>query len=70
MFHWERTICRTASQVVAVSEVDERTMRSRFGVESISSVPTGVDLAYFERPSAAVRARSGVCRIHGLDAEY
>jgi polysaccharide biosynthesis protein PslH len=53
MFEWEKAVCRSASQVVAVSEVDERTMRARFGVERISSVPTGVDLAYFERPASA-----------------
>jgi polysaccharide biosynthesis protein PslH len=53
MFEWEKAVCRSASQVVAVSEVDERTMRARFGVERISSVPTGVDLAYFERPATA-----------------
>ena len=53
MFEWEKTVCRSASQVVAVSEVDEKTMRARFGVERISSVPTGVDLAYFERPASA-----------------
>jgi polysaccharide biosynthesis protein PslH len=53
MFEWEKAVCRGASQVVAVSEVDERTMRMRFGVERISSVPTGVDLGYFERPAIA-----------------
>ena len=56
MFDWEKTVCQRAAQVVAVSQVDERTMRSRFGVECISSVPTGVDLPYFERPSGVVPA--------------
>jgi glycosyltransferase involved in cell wall biosynthesis len=53
MFGWEKAVCQSASRVVAVSEVDERTMRTRFGVQGISSVPTGVDLAYFERPASA-----------------
>jgi glycosyltransferase involved in cell wall biosynthesis len=53
MLNWERDICRAVAHVVAVSEVDEQTMRSRFGVESISSVPTGVDVDYFEKPASA-----------------
>jgi glycosyltransferase involved in cell wall biosynthesis len=53
MFEWEKAVCQKASQVVAVSEVDERTMQTRFGVHNISSVPTGVDLGYFERPDGA-----------------
>lgn len=51
MFDWEKRVCREASHVVAVSDIDAQTMRQRFGVEHISSVPTGVDLSYFERPS-------------------
>jgi glycosyltransferase involved in cell wall biosynthesis len=55
MFEWERSACRAASHVVAVSEVDERTMRERFGIDRISSIPTGVDLEYFARPAEAIR---------------
>jgi glycosyltransferase involved in cell wall biosynthesis len=50
MFAWERAVCRAVSHVVAVSEVDERTMRERFEIDRISSIPTGVDLEYFARP--------------------
>lgn len=56
MLAWERSVCRAAAHVIAVSEVDENAMRHRFGVEHISSIPTGVDLEYFERPAAAPRA--------------
>lgn len=55
MFAWERSVCREAAHVVAVSGVDEQTMRERFGVDRISSVPTGVDVEYFERPAAPAR---------------
>lgn len=55
MFAWERSVCLQAAHVIAVSEVDERNMRQRFGVDCISSIPTGVDLEYFERPPAAAR---------------
>ena len=50
MFNWEKAACNTASHVVAVSAVDERIMRERFGVRSISAVGTGVDLDYFAAP--------------------
>ncbi len=52
MFEWERAVCRSAAHVIAVSEIDEQIMRERFGIRHTSSVPTGVDLDYFERPSA------------------
>jgi len=50
MFNWEKAACNTAAHVVAVSAVDARTMRERFGVRSISAVGTGVDLDYFAAP--------------------
>ena len=53
MFRWERDVCRAVANVIGVSEVDEQLMRSRFGVEHVSSVPTGVDVDYFERPESA-----------------
>ena len=56
MFNWERAVCRAASHVVAVSAVDEQIMRQRFGISETSSVSTGVDLEYFERPTSARRS--------------
>ena len=56
MCHWERAVCREASHVVAVSHRDEQLMRERFGIHDTSSVATGVDLEYFERPLGAPRA--------------
>ncbi len=53
MFEWERSVCRAASHVVAVSKVDEQIMRERFGIRETSSVATGVDLDYFEPPASA-----------------
>lgn len=49
MRRFERDKCREAGQVIAVSELDAETMREMFGVSQVLSVPTGVDLAYFER---------------------
>lgn len=50
MFEWERSVCRAASHVVTVSDVDEQIVRTRFGVSNTSRVATGVDVEYFERP--------------------
>lgn len=51
MFEWERTVCRQAAHVLTVSQLDEELVRQRFGVQNTSSVPTGVDVEYFERPA-------------------
>jgi glycosyltransferase involved in cell wall biosynthesis len=53
MFNWERDVCRAVAHIVAVSDVDEQVMRARFGAGSVSSVPTGVDVDYFEKPGSA-----------------
>lgn len=47
MFNFERSVCLAASSVVAVSETDAETMQTMFGVSRVSSVPTGVDVDYF-----------------------
>jgi glycosyltransferase involved in cell wall biosynthesis len=49
MFNWESRMCRASARVIAVSPQDAELMRKMFGVEP-SSVPTGVDLDYFQRP--------------------
>lgn len=53
MFEWERAVCQASSHVVAVSKIDEDIMRERFGIRATSSVSTGVDVDYFERPASA-----------------
>jgi glycosyltransferase involved in cell wall biosynthesis len=50
---WERRACREAGHVIAVSPQDAETMRSMFGVERISWIPTGVDVDYFRPPATA-----------------
>jgi glycosyltransferase involved in cell wall biosynthesis len=44
---YERKICRTVKHVIAVSETDAGRMKRMFGIDSVSSVSTGVDLEYF-----------------------
>jgi len=44
---FERQACSAATHVVAVSEHDASIFRGRYGVQSVSAVPTGVDVEYF-----------------------
>jgi polysaccharide biosynthesis protein PslH len=50
MFAFEKKMCARARCVVAVSEADARSMREMFGVKNVSTVATGVDVDYFQRP--------------------
>jgi glycosyltransferase involved in cell wall biosynthesis len=52
MENYERSVCRTAGQVVAVSEIDAAMMRRDFGVARVEAVPTGVDIESFTPVSA------------------
>jgi sugar transferase (PEP-CTERM/EpsH1 system associated) len=54
MHRFERGECHRFDHVIAVSEEDAETMRSDYGIDNVSSVPTGVDLEYFS-PNAAKR---------------
>lgn len=53
MAAYEGATCRAARYVVAVSDQDRDSMRARYGIEHVSSVPTGVNLGYFARRSTA-----------------
>ncbi len=50
---FERRVCRTVRQVIAVSETDAASMQSEFGLKKVEWVPTGVDTAYFAPPGKA-----------------
>jgi glycosyltransferase involved in cell wall biosynthesis len=50
MESYEGRICRAAGSIIAVSEVDVRTMRELFKIERVAAVPTGVNLGYFASP--------------------
>lgn len=53
MERFERNVCQAARHVIAVSEIDAMRMRTMFGIDSVSSVPTGVDVDYFAENGAA-----------------
>jgi glycosyltransferase involved in cell wall biosynthesis len=44
---YERKICRRAQHVIAVSEIDASRMKQMFQIDTVTSVPTGVDVEYF-----------------------
>jgi len=50
---YERKICRTAKHVIAVSDIDASRLRQMFQIDSVTSVPTGVDVEYFAPRGAA-----------------
>ncbi len=56
---YERRTCRSVRHVIAVSEIDAARIRSMFGIDTVSSVPTGVDVEYFTPSGAA----SPICDI-------
>jgi glycosyltransferase involved in cell wall biosynthesis len=53
MLEYERKVCRAAGHTAAVSAVDAELMRTMFGVQNVSVVPTGVDTEYFAPPPSA-----------------
>jgi glycosyltransferase involved in cell wall biosynthesis len=47
MLRFEGEVCRAVKSIIAVSDVDAATMRSKYGGSRIAAVPTGVDVDYF-----------------------
>jgi polysaccharide biosynthesis protein PslH len=52
LLKFERSVCRRAAHVIAVSEDDAAALRKLCGISNVSTIPTGVDVAYFSRPPA------------------
>jgi len=53
MESYERKICRKAKYVIAVSDIDASRMKRMFGIENVTTVPTGADVEYFAPPGDA-----------------
>ncbi|MDQ6663245.1 MAG: glycosyltransferase, partial [Acidobacteriota bacterium] len=51
MMRCERKFCRAAKHVAAVSEIDAVEMRRLFEIDTVTSIPTGVDIDYFHAPA-------------------
>jgi glycosyltransferase involved in cell wall biosynthesis len=52
LLKFEHSVCRRAAHVIAVSEDDASSLRELCGISNVSTIPTGVDVAYFARPPA------------------
>ena len=53
MLEYERQVCRSVKNIIAVSDADAKKMRELYGVQHLAAVPTGVDLGYFQPTEAA-----------------
>lgn len=51
MKSYEKKICRAVKHVIAVSEIDASRMRRDFGINKVTSVPTGVDVEFYAPPA-------------------
>jgi glycosyltransferase involved in cell wall biosynthesis len=56
MLDYERQVCRSVRNIVAVSEADAQKMRELYGVSRIKAVPTGVDVGFFQPPGESQQA--------------
>jgi glycosyltransferase involved in cell wall biosynthesis len=48
MLEYEKHVCRSVKNIIAVSEADSVKMRELYGVSHVSAVPTGVDVGFFK----------------------
>jgi glycosyltransferase involved in cell wall biosynthesis len=53
MLAYERKVCTSVKNIIAVSDADAQKMRDLYGVKRVGSVPTGVDLSYYTPQSQA-----------------
>lgn len=67
MRRFEGEECRRFDRVIAVSEADAAAMRREYGLETVGSVPTGVDLDYFVAPDVPARQRSEILFVGSMD---
>ena len=51
MWTFEKRMCQRFDAVIAVSENDTDTIKHEYQVETVSAVPTGVDIEFFQRNS-------------------
>jgi len=56
MLEYERQVCQSVKNIVAVSDADKEKMRELYGVLRVAAVPTGVDVDFFRPPAEAPAA--------------
>jgi sugar transferase (PEP-CTERM/EpsH1 system associated) len=62
----EANVCRSFDHVACVSSDDAQTLRSEFGIDSVSVLPTGVDTDYF-RPSGGGSQKGQMIFVGSMD---
>lgn len=67
MVNSERAHCRRFDHVIAVSDIDARTMTAAYGLGSVSSVTTGVDLGFFRRSPPINHGGSDIVFVGSMD---
>jgi glycosyltransferase involved in cell wall biosynthesis len=67
MARFESVACRAFRHVVAVSEADAQIFRHDYGVKSVSDVPTGVDLDYFQPGADSARNPAELMFVGSMD---
>ena len=65
MFRYEGDVCRAARHVIAVSGEDASQLREMFGIDLVSSIPTGVDVDYFTPRD--ISPRQGLVFVGSMD---
>lgn len=63
----EREECCRFDGVIAVSETDASVIRTQYGAQAVTSVPTGVDLDYFTPRIPAARATPELLFVGSMD---
>lgn len=67
MHHFEQQVCRTVRGVIAVSELDAQQIRTRFGMDRVEWLPTGVDTEFYRRPNQSVEHRADLVFVGSMD---
>jgi polysaccharide biosynthesis protein PslH len=67
MLRYEAEVCRTAKNIIAVSDADANAMRSLYGATRVSSVATGVDIEYFAPPRTVLTPRQDLMFLGAMD---
>jgi glycosyltransferase involved in cell wall biosynthesis len=67
MLRYEAEVCRTAKNIIAVSDADASAMRSLYGATRVSSVATGVDIEYFAPPRTVPTPRQDLMFLGAMD---
>jgi polysaccharide biosynthesis protein PslH len=67
MLQYEGRVCQAMKGIIAVSDDDARTMQRLFGVSSVRSVPTGVDIEYFAPPPQMAEPTTDLVFLGSMD---